>query len=55
MRENLLQAGLEPAELFTGNPTLAADLWAAQPAILGQACAALRGAKRLRCRAKILA
>jgi len=29
MREGLLRVGLEPAETFTGNSTVAADLWAA--------------------------
>ena len=46
-RESLLRVGLEPAEAFTGDSAVAADLWATQPAILGQVNGALRRAKRL--------
>jgi hypothetical protein len=34
MREGLLRVGLEPAETFTGNSTVAVDLWAAHARFL---------------------
>ena len=40
--EGLPRVGLEPAEAFTGDLAVAADLWAVRPTILRQVGGALR-------------
>jgi len=47
MRADLLRARLEPAEMFTGDSAVTADLWTARPMILGQVIGPLRSARRL--------